>query len=62
MLTQIWVNAAQRMGTVRIVIAEGIRQGQGAARFLKLRNIVTFSLQHAPLREIYKLGDIGLGS
>jgi hypothetical protein len=54
MLTQIWVNAAQRMGTVRIVIAEGIRQGQGATRFLKLRNIVTFSLQHAPLREIYE--------
>lgn len=55
MLTQIWVNAAQRMGTVRIVIAEGIRQGQGTGGFLKLRNIVTFSFQHAPLRKKDKL-------
>lgn len=51
MLTQIWTDAAQSKGTIRIVIGEGIRQGQGTAAFSRLRNVVTFSFQHAPLRE-----------
>lgn len=50
LLTQIWANPAQSMGTVRIVITEGIRQGQSSGKFMRLRNIVTFSFQHAPLR------------
>ena len=40
------------MGTVRVVIAEGINQGRASSvSFVKLRNIVTFAFQHAPLRE-----------
>ena len=51
-LTQVWANPAQGMGTIRVVVAEGIDQGQASsASFIKLRNIVTFSFQHAPLRK-----------
>lgn len=51
MLTQVWADAAQNMGRVKIIIAEGIHNGQATAGFQKLRNIVAFSFQHAPLRE-----------
>ena len=51
-LTQVWANPAQGMGTIKVVLAEGINQGSAeSVSFMKLRNIVTFSFQHAPLRE-----------
>jgi len=50
--TQVWANPAQGMGTVRVVISEGINQGPAdSVMFVRLRNIVTFSFQHAPLRK-----------
>ena len=52
-LTQIWANPAQHMGTIKVAIAEGICQGGETAGFVKLRNLVTFSFQHAPLRKVY---------
>ncbi|KAL6713940.1 hypothetical protein ACLMJK_008434 [Lecanora helva] len=57
LLTQVWTNPAQGLGTVRIVIAEGVNQGSaGNAVFAKLRNIVAFSFQHAPLHILENCG------
>ena len=53
LLTQVWANPAQGLGTIRILLSEGINQGEdGKASFAGLRNIVMFSFQHAPLREL----------
>ena len=51
MLTQVWADATQNLGRVKIIIAEGIRNGQGNYGFQRLKNVVMFSFQHAPLRE-----------
>ncbi len=59
MLTQVWADAAQNMGRIKIIIAEGIHNGQATAGFQRLRNIVIFSFQHAPLRkQILELGGL----
>lgn len=49
MLKQVWADAAQNLGRVKIIIAEGIRQSQGNSGFQRVKNLVTFSFQHAPL-------------
>ena len=48
MLDQTWINPAQDLGRIKIIIAEGIRPTP-ALGFEKTRNIVVFSFQHAPL-------------
>lgn len=50
-LTQTWANPAQNMGRIKIIIAEGINHGRGISAFERTKNLVSFSFQHAPLRE-----------
>ena len=50
-LTQTWANPSQNLGRIKIVIAEGINHGTGVSAFEKTKNLVSFSFQHAPLRE-----------
>ncbi|KAL9100270.1 MAG: hypothetical protein Q9163_004330 [Psora crenata] len=47
-LDQTWVNPAQDLGRIKVIIAEGVRPTP-ASGFEKIRNIVIFSFQHAPL-------------
>lgn len=49
MLTQSWWNAGENVGRVKVVISEGIARGRGISPFERLRNIVSFSFQHAPI-------------
>lgn len=51
-LTQTWANPAQNIGRIKIVIAEGINHGPGVSAFERTKNVVSFSFQHAPLREV----------
>ena len=51
-LTQTWANPAQTLGRIKVIIAEGINHGQGVSAFEKTKNLVSFSFQHAPLREV----------
>ena len=51
MLKEVWADASQNMGRIKIIISEGIYDGQPAPSYQRLRNIVAFSFQHAPLRE-----------
>ena len=50
MLNQTWWNAGEDMGRIRVTIAEGI--GHGETAFQKIKTIVAFSFQHAPLGKI----------
>ena len=50
-LTQTWANPAQNVGRIKVVIAEGINHGLGVSTFERTKNLVSFSFQHAPLRE-----------
>ena len=52
MLEQTWVNPAQALGRVKVVIAEGTRPSPSSG-FEKIRNVVAFAFQHAPLRKSY---------
>ncbi|KAL2050234.1 hypothetical protein ABVK25_009461 [Lepraria finkii] len=56
MLTQVWADATQNLGRVKIIIAEGIRNGQGNYGFQRLKNVVMFSFQHAPLHILENCG------
>lgn len=51
MLTQSWWSAGENMGRIKIVIAEGLMRSSAASQFERTKNIVSFSFQHAPLRE-----------
>lgn len=52
MLTQSWWSAGENMGRIKIIIAEGlVRKSATASPFERTKNIVSFSFQHAPLRE-----------
>ena len=51
-LTQTWASPAQDMGRIKIVITEGINHGPGVSAFERTKNLVSFSFQHAPLREV----------
>lgn len=52
MLTQSWWNAGENIGRVKVIISEGIARGRGVSPFERLRNIVSFSFQHAPISEV----------
>lgn len=51
-LTQTWANPAQNLGRIKIIIAEGINHGPGISAFERTKNLIAFSFQHAPLREV----------
>ena len=50
-LTQTWANPAQNVGRIKVIIAEGINHALGVSAFERTKNLVSFSFQHAPLRE-----------
>lgn len=50
MLTQNWWSAGEDIGRVKVVISEGLASAQGPpSGFRRVKNIVSFSFQHAPL-------------
>ncbi|KAL8769165.1 MAG: hypothetical protein Q9209_004799 [Squamulea sp. 1 TL-2023] len=50
MLTQDWWNPGEDVGRIKLVISEGLVSGQEPpAGFRRVRNIMTFAFQHAPL-------------
>lgn len=51
MLTQSWWSAGENMGRIKIIIAEGLIRSSAVSQFERTKNIVSFSFQHAPLRE-----------
>lgn len=51
-LTQTWANPAQNMGRIKVIIAEGINHGTAVPAFERTKSLVSFSFQHAPLREV----------
>lgn len=51
-LTQTWANPARALGRIKVVIAEGINHGPGVSAFERTKTLVSFSFQHAPLREL----------
>ena len=52
MLTQTWANPAQSIGRIKVIIGEGISHGPAVSTFEKMKNLVSFSFQHAPLRKM----------
>ena len=46
-LQQTWIDPADSLGKIRLLIAEGIRSTTTSA-FEKIRNVVLFSFHHAP--------------
>jgi hypothetical protein len=51
LLAQNYWNAGDDFGRVKIVISEGFSRDHLAYPFEQVRNIVSFSFQHAPLGE-----------
>ncbi|SLM36804.1 hypothetical protein LPUS_00665 [Lasallia pustulata] len=51
MLTQSFWNAGENIGRVKVLVSEGIARARGNSPFERLRNIVSFSFQHAPISE-----------
>lgn len=50
MLMDQWWSAGEDLGRVRVVITEGLARGQGQpGAFRRVKNVVSFSFQHAPL-------------
>jgi hypothetical protein len=49
LLTQSYWNASDDLGRIKVVIAEGFPRESQTMPFERIRNIVAFSFQHAPL-------------
>lgn len=50
MLMHNWWSAGEDLGRVRVVITEGLARGQGQpTAFRRIKDVVSFSFQHAPL-------------
>ena len=50
MLTQNWWSAAEDVGRIKVLLSEGFASGQGPPLdFRRVKNVVCFSFQHAPL-------------
>ena len=49
MLSQNFWNAGENIGRIKIVISEGILPALTALPFKRMKNLVSFSFQHAPL-------------
>ena len=61
MLTQSWWAAGENMGRIRVIISEGFKSELENVPFVRLRNVVCFSFQHAPLSRFSHALRIGLG-
>ena len=50
LLAQKWWTAGEDIGRVKLVVSEGLACGHGPSPgFRRVKNLVTFSFQHAPL-------------
>lgn len=49
MLTQSYWNAGDEIGRIKIVISEGFARDSVSLPFERVKNLVAFSFQHAPL-------------
>lgn len=49
MLTQSYWNAGDELGRIKVVIAEGCLRDPLSTTLNRIKNIVAFSFQHAPL-------------
>ncbi|KAI4140405.1 MAG: hypothetical protein LQ341_003849 [Variospora aurantia] len=57
MLMDQWWSAGEDLGRVRVVITEGLARGQGQpGAFRRVKNVVSFSFQHAPLAVLEDAG------
>ncbi|KAL8738113.1 MAG: hypothetical protein Q9181_001060 [Wetmoreana brouardii] len=56
MLTQSWWSAGEEFGRVKVIISEGLAGGQQPSGFRRVKNIVAFSFQHAPLAVLEDAG------
>jgi len=50
MLTQSYWSAGENIGRIKVTITEGYLNSPGALPFMKVKNLVSFSFQHAPQR------------
>ena len=48
-LSRNWWNAAENMGRIKVIIAEGFGNTQPEPVFERVKNIVCYNFQHAPL-------------
>ena len=49
LLTRNYWNAGDDLGRIKVVIAEGLLRDSTAMPFDRIKNVVAFSFQHAPL-------------
>jgi hypothetical protein len=49
MLTQSYWNAGDELGRIKVVIAEGFSRDPLSTTLDRIKNVVAFSFQHAPL-------------
>ncbi|KAI9705999.1 MAG: hypothetical protein M1836_005405 [Candelina mexicana] len=49
MLSQSWWNAGEALGRIKVVLSEGLVRENRYPPFERIKNIVSFSFQHAPL-------------
>lgn len=49
MLTQSWWAAGENMGRIKVIISEGFKSELEGLPFIRLKNVVCFSFQHAPI-------------
>jgi hypothetical protein len=52
LLTQSYWNAGDELGRIKVVIAEGLSRDPLSTTLDRIKNIVAFSFQHAPLGKL----------
>ncbi len=55
LLTQSYWNAGDELGRIKVVIAEGFLRHPAALTLDRVKNLVAFSFQHAPLGQSERL-------
>ncbi|MCJ1311074.1 hypothetical protein MMC25_004744 [Agyrium rufum] len=56
MLSQTWWSAGEKTGRINVTIAEGFLRNTGLLPFVRTKNVVTFSFQHAPMHVLETSG------
>lgn len=59
MMTQNWWSAGEDVGRIKVIITEGFLPGDINRPFMRLKNLVTFAFQHAPLSKFTNASDCG---
>lgn len=60
-LARTYWSAGENMGRIKVTIAEGYAKDGEHSRFVRTRNVVTFSFQHAPLSTYQNPGERSIG-